>query len=316
MFRKSIYLLVIPLILAACASQGAGQVTPTTEKQTPTREKTGVNLEATPAFPPAVQAAAQRLATTQNVDLQEIEVMDYESENWSDSCLGLAQPGEMCLQVITPGWRIEFQSNGEKFVYHTDKSGDSLRLAFSSTPVEPPPSDFSPGEELPPAVQAAVDKLSQIITIDPEIIEVVSAQQTTWSDSCLGLGGPDELCLQVITPGWKVTLSAQGKEYELHTNEDGSSVRLRQFSPPSSNPSRPVIQKARKALSAKMGIPIGKVELVTIDQVDWSNACLELQHPDEMCAMVITPGYRIVFQAGGTEYELHTDLNADQIRIK
>lgn len=316
MFRKSCYTLIIPLILAACASQGAGQVTPTPGEQIPTEEQMSGDLEVTPAFPPAIKAAAQRLANMQNVDLQEIEVMDYESENWSDSCLGLAQPGEMCLQVITPGWRIEFQAEGEEFVYHTDKSGDSLRLAFSSTPLEPPPSDFSPGEELPPAVRAAVDKLSEILTLDPGEIEIVSAQQTTWSDSCLGLGGPEELCLQVITPGWEVTLSAQGKEFELHTNEDGSSVRLRQFSPPSSNPSRPVIQKARKALSTKLGIPAGQVELVTIDQVDWSNACLDLQGPDEMCAMVITPGYRIVFQASGTDYELHTDLNADQIRIK
>lgn len=32
------------------------------------------------------------------------------SQNWTDSCLGLAQKGQICAQVITSGWKITVQS--------------------------------------------------------------------------------------------------------------------------------------------------------------------------------------------------------------
>ncbi|MEZ4682391.1 MAG: hypothetical protein R2932_50120 [Caldilineaceae bacterium] len=35
-----------------------------------------------------------------------------------------------------------------------------------------------------------------------------------------------ELCLQAETPGYRITLAANGADYVYHTNEDGSQVRL------------------------------------------------------------------------------------------
>ncbi|HEX6303682.1 MAG TPA: hypothetical protein VFZ76_05785 [Anaerolineales bacterium] len=180
-------------------------------------------------FPAAVLATIDHLADTQNVSRENIAVIEYEEQNWPTSCLGLGEPGEMCLQAITPGWRIELRANGQTYIYHTNKSGNSIRRAVTPIQVETPLTDLQPGSEPPQAVQSAIQRLSQELDIDPGQIEVVSALQTTWSDSCLGLGGPDELCLQVMTPGWQVILSAQGKQYALHTDEDGSSVRLQRF---------------------------------------------------------------------------------------
>lgn len=180
-------------------------------------------------LPTAVQAAVDNLAENQAVDRENIEVVDFEDANWPTSCLGLAESGEMCLQVITPGWRIELQVNGQTYIYHTDKSGNSIRRAMSPEQIETPLTDLQPGGDRPRAVESAIQKLSQELNLDPQEIEVVSALQTTWSDSCLGLGGPDELCMQVITPGWQVILSAEGVQYELHTDQDGSSVRLKRF---------------------------------------------------------------------------------------
>ncbi len=79
-----------------------------------------------------------------------------------------------------------------------------------------------------PFVIAAKAALSQKLGIAEEQVSFVSADAVEWSDSCLGLGGPAESCLQAITPGYNVILAAGGKQYEIHTNESGSVVRMKE----------------------------------------------------------------------------------------
>ena len=43
-------------------------------------------------------------------------------------------------------------------------------------------------------------------------IEKLSVEEADWSDSCLGLGGPAESCLAVITPGYRMEFVAGGEE--------------------------------------------------------------------------------------------------------
>jgi hypothetical protein len=78
---------------------------------------------------------------------------------------------------------------------------------------------------VPTAVQAAKDALAAKLDVDVSTIVVLEAIETDWSDSCLGLGGPAESCLQAITPGYNVLLVQSGVEYRYRTNEDGTSVR-------------------------------------------------------------------------------------------
>lgn len=78
-----------------------------------------------------------------------------------------------------------------------------------------------------PAVAAAIASVSEMTGISADQISFVSAEAVQWSDSCLGLGGPAESCLQAITSGFNVLLSAAGTNYEVHTNEDGTAVRIK-----------------------------------------------------------------------------------------
>ena len=77
-----------------------------------------------------------------------------------------------------------------------------------------------------PAVQAAVAALAQQLNIDPQTIKVVSVEQVEWSDGCLGLGRPDQDCLQVIVPGFRVMLEANGARHEVRTNLNGKQVAI------------------------------------------------------------------------------------------
>lgn len=76
-----------------------------------------------------------------------------------------------------------------------------------------------------PAVQAAIQALSNTLQADPSTITVVEVTPMEWTDSCLGLGGPQEMCLQVITPGYLVVLSVDGVEYQFRTDQSGDIIR-------------------------------------------------------------------------------------------
>ncbi len=74
-------------------------------------------------------------------------------------------------------------------------------------------------------VIAAKNALAERLDIDADLIDVTENEETEWSDSCLGLGGPAESCLAAITPGYRVVMSYGGGEYTYRTNQDGTEVR-------------------------------------------------------------------------------------------
>jgi hypothetical protein len=131
------------------------------------------------------------------------------------------------MQVITPGWRVVLESGGKQYVYHTDQTGASMRLQSGPALDKSRPGSPDTSADQSRAVQAAIVKLGAELNLPIGNIEIVSVEQTTWSDSCLGLGGPAELCLQALTPGYRVLLQADGQQYELHTDLNGDHVRLK-----------------------------------------------------------------------------------------
>lgn len=54
--------------------------------------------------------------------LENIYVLEIEAIDWPDSSLGCGQPGEVYLPVITPGFRIVLEVNGQIYLYHTNKT--------------------------------------------------------------------------------------------------------------------------------------------------------------------------------------------------
>jgi hypothetical protein len=78
--------------------------------------------------------------------------------------------------------------------------------------------------DLSPAQIAAVQALSESLGIPVEQIKLVSAEAVEWPDSCLGAPRPNVMCAQMITPGFKIVLGADGRQYEYHTNQDGSII--------------------------------------------------------------------------------------------
>jgi hypothetical protein len=68
------------------------------------------------------------------------------------------------------------------------------------------------------------------------------------------------------------------------------------------------VAKAVADLAGRLAISTGEVSVVEILPMEWSDSCLGVHYSDRLCAAVITSGYWIALQAGGKEYQYHTDL--------
>ncbi len=100
-------------------------------------------------------------------------------------------------------------------------------LSVSASPLPSfaaPPAMATSAGDSSAAVAAAKDALATRLHVGPSGLTVQSATAVQWPDSCLGAAGPDEMCAMIVTPGWRIVLSASGADYEFHTNRDGSEV--------------------------------------------------------------------------------------------
>jgi hypothetical protein len=80
----------------------------------------------------------------------------------------------------------------------------------------PPPADPASKPVEDEFVQMAKEDLSQRLDISPEEIELINYEEVQWRDGSLGCPQPKMQYIQVITPGYRIQLQAQGKPYSYH----------------------------------------------------------------------------------------------------
>jgi hypothetical protein len=105
----------------------------------------------------------------------------------------------------------------------------------AETPANTPATDESPvatpdagtgGELSTELASAATAWLAGQANVAAADLSVVEAERVEWTDGCFGLGGPAESCLAAMTPGWRIVFEAGGQQYEVRTDEAGTSFRL------------------------------------------------------------------------------------------
>lgn len=106
------------LILTACNAGAQPPINPT--QLVPTLEP--------PVPPPAAIEAKTWLAEQLNVSDKDVILMDMQQMEWPDACLGLAEQGELCAQVMTPGWKFDFVVNEKTYEVRTNEAGDAIRM--------------------------------------------------------------------------------------------------------------------------------------------------------------------------------------------
>ena len=74
------------------------------------------------------------------------------------------------------------------------------------------------------AERAAIEAVSKKYNIPVDKIQVVSTEAVTWPNGCLGVVIPGVMCTQNLVDGFLVRLLANGRQFEIHTDQSGTSV--------------------------------------------------------------------------------------------
>ena len=155
-------------------------------------------------------------ADEQNISVEQVNILRFSREIWSDGCLGLGDPAELCLLTLTEGWQVEAvdpTTRGNSQFYRTDLTGGQIRLSKLEN-------------NLPPSVG---DRILQTLRVkgmaqDNEL-SIVSAEPQVW-DSCLGVADEDEICAAIGILGWKATATDTQSSWTYHTDGLGNAIVL------------------------------------------------------------------------------------------
>lgn len=129
MLKNYAILFRFSLLLGLFLPTACGQIMPPLSQEATTSPTEGTTAPMTPSLPTPADTSLQNLiesiktdlASRQAVSVDEITVRETTQVEWSDSSLDCPQPGMDYLQVITPGYRIVLEANGQLYEYHTNR---------------------------------------------------------------------------------------------------------------------------------------------------------------------------------------------------
>jgi len=98
----------------------AEPVSPVSPLEKPAVRAGDQGVEPIPGSETALAAAKADLAQQSGVPVDQIKLVSMEAVEWSDTSLGCPQEGYMYAQVITPGYVMVLEAQGQSYEYHTD----------------------------------------------------------------------------------------------------------------------------------------------------------------------------------------------------
>jgi len=181
------------------------------------------------AAPPELVGAAQvQLAQYLKVGPADLALQSANAKEWPDGALGCPQEGQVYPQVVTPGFLLIFTDAAQSVQYqvHTGRSAAQMLLCARGRPIDlsAKPADAAAGLDARMGGLARA-ALARELALAEADITIVAVEEIEWRDSSLGCPKPGMNYLQVITPGYKITLEAQGKRYEYHSDTNRRVVR-------------------------------------------------------------------------------------------
>ncbi len=222
---------------------------------------TGAAPTATPNYPPdaevAVAAAKDHLGKMVGIPADQVSVVSVTSTVWTEN--GLVCPAQMGIAKLNiPGYTIILKIKNNLFEYHTNQDASIVRpctngtgstgsgggaaagagsgagagagaATTTGTPIASPggittPSAGATGGSMTQdqITEAAKQDLAARLAVSQASINVKSSAATQWRDS--GLGCSKGVVLEVITPGYLITLTVNNADYEYHTDMKGKLV--------------------------------------------------------------------------------------------
>lgn len=253
-----------------------------------------------------VDAVRWDLSIELGIHPDRLSLVQGSRQQWPDTCLGLALPGEFCAQQIIPGWRIVLSDGSRSWGYRSDVQGQIRRL--ETTPQE---------IAFPLFLQDMV--LKTVAEESQQPIDSLAFQQAipqTWPDTCLGLGGNN--CTAIAIPGWQITVISDtlNQTWDYRTNRDGSIIRQAIDQSSAGTPElerlpESVRQAVLKDLARRRRLPLRTIEIVNATPEIWSDNCLGLPFWNSECEEGELDGWRVVVKNSRRSWVYRTDSQGE-----
>jgi hypothetical protein len=164
------------------------------------------------------------------------------------------------------------------------------------------------------AAVLAIDTLAAKLKIPREQIEVDTVRAMEWRDSSIGCPKPGVAYLDVITPGYKVTLRVGKAIHVVHEAGNRALVCRQDKALGGITPEReltfgPQLVAARRDLAGRIGVTEREILFVSADSKTWSDASLGCPEPGMQYAQAQVPGWVLTFRQGERLFTYHTDLD-------
>ncbi|HEY9833912.1 MAG TPA: hypothetical protein V6D26_25400 [Stenomitos sp.] len=262
-------------------------------------------------LPNSVTNAVLRTAAGQlGVPRSQLQIIEAEPQTWSDRCLGLGSPVELCERALTPGWRVVVGGQQQRLVYHTDDTGSILRLNQSAGGV----GDVSLPQSV---VNIVLQTAAQDTGLRPSDLRIVQSQQIQGSSSCLGMSSRSgEACTRDLATLWQVTVEAGQQRLVYHTTMNGSRIRLNEQASNMGNGNVPrsVADAVLQFAAQDWGLSSSQLRITQAQPQTWPDSCLGLPRPTERCMGTLTPGWQVSVEGRQRTQVYRTDDSGSRIR--
>ncbi|MEL7503819.1 MAG: hypothetical protein AAFN18_15265 [Cyanobacteria bacterium J06554_6] len=211
-------------------------------------------------------------------------------------------------QTIDDGAELDPSNNGE---------------ALSDVVVDLPPNLVDQSEALDPVAidqppETVSERIRQRMAADLGVsvstINIERFSRETWSDGCLGLGGPAESCLAALTEGWQIEAAHYETQTRTFYRTDLTGDQIRQSNQAQNLP--PSLQERLFNLTSEQFEANVETLTVTDSSPALWNGCMGVEPPETMCTQIGIFGWRATVSDGQQQWICHTDNLGNDIRLK
>ena len=158
------------------------------------------------------------------------------------------------------------------------------------------------------ATELARRTLAEELGIKAEDIRVRTVVASEWSDASLGCPKKGQQYPQVVTPGHRVLLEADGRTYAVHVAGERAVTCRGSAAEPHIVAAARLAELARADLAARLKIEPQAIKTHFPRPQSWPDTSLGCPKPGMSYAQVVTRGFLIELEAGGKSYRYHSDL--------
>ena len=196
-------------------------------------------------------------------------------------------------------------------------------MVATSTPAEP--TATAPATSV---ADLAIQDLAERLSVAEDEIIVESVTEVELPSADLGCPQADVATPDRTSPGsvmgQEITLLVDGKEYVYHgygmrlaycSEETGAETssgapigaELEAIMENLDAQGRETVSMAREELAGELGIAVDGIDVVMAEKTRWSDSSLGCPEEGKMYAQAITPGYQVILEVDGQQYDYHAN---------